>query len=149
VREWWDEAARHVSLSGAETAAYCLALLERWDNTRIRHQLAQIAAAGSQKLPARILPVLRAELGAGHVPPGAARILGAWVAHLRGYGVPISDPGAVELADTIREADVRTAARHALAALDPALADRPELVAAVSAAAIEFSHPPTAGRARR
>jgi len=145
VREWWAEAAPHVSLPRAETDAYCDALLERWGNMRMRHQLSQIAVGGLQKLPVRILPVLRAELDAGHLPPGAARILGAWVAWLRGDSVSDADPGAGELAAAVRPCDSRTAARRALAALDPALADYPELVAAVSTATAEFSAGPGSG----
>jgi len=138
VREWWDEAAPYVSLPGSETAAYCDALLERWSNTRMRHLLAQIALGGLQKLPVRILPVLRAELEIGHVPGGAVRILGAWLAYLRGNSLSDADPGARELAAAVRPADPRTAARRALAALDPALAEYPELVAALSAASAEL-----------
>jgi fructuronate reductase len=140
VREWWAEAAPHVSLPHSETAAYCDALLERWGNPRMRHQLAQIAAGGVQKLPVRILPVLQAELAAGRVPPGAARVLGAWVAWLRGNGSSLADPGVSELAAAIRPADVRSATRQALAVLDPSLADHAELLAVVSAATIKFSH---------
>ncbi len=139
VREWWDEAAPHVSLPRVETATYCEALLERWGNTRMRHQLAQIAVGGLQKLPVRILPVLRSELAAGHVPAGAIRILGAWVAYLRGDSVPGDDPGADELAAAVRQADARSATQLALAALDPALADYPELPAVVSASSAQFS----------
>jgi fructuronate reductase len=146
VHEWWDEAAPHVSLPRSETAAYCEALLERWGNTRMRHQLAQIAAGGMQKLPVRILPVLRAELALGRVPPGAARILGSWVAYLRGNRFSIDDPDARELAAAIQQADSRSATRLALAALDPELADYPELLAVVSAASAEFGRPPTVKR---
>jgi fructuronate reductase len=140
VREWWAAAAPHVSLPHSETAAYCEALLQRWRNPRMRHQLAQIAVGGLQKLPARILPVLRAELAAGRVSPGAARVLGAWIAYLRGSGSSLADPDEHELATAIRRADARTAIRQALAALDPALADYPEVLAAVGAATIEFGH---------
>jgi fructuronate reductase len=92
--QWWDEAARHVPLPAAELTAYRAALLERFANPRIRHTLAQIAADGSQKVPIRVLPVLRAELAEGRTPPGAVRILAAWIAHLRGAGAPVSDAGA-------------------------------------------------------
>jgi fructuronate reductase len=130
-----------VSLPRAETASYCDALLLRWGNTRMRHQLSQIAADGLQKLPVRILPVLRAELNAGRLPAGAVRVLGAWVAWLRGSGSSGADPDASELAAANQSADTRTATRHALAALDPALPDFPELLAAVTAASMEFSRP--------
>jgi fructuronate reductase len=138
VREWWDEASPQVSLPRAETAAYCDALLERWANPRIRHQLAQIAVGGLAKLPARILPVLKAGLAAGTVPPGAARVLGAWVAYLRGSGDSLADPAARELAAATRQASLRSATRRALAALDPELAEHSDVVAAVSAASAEF-----------
>jgi fructuronate reductase len=139
VREWWDDATPHVSLPRAETTAYCEALLGRWSNTRMRHQLTQIAVGGLQKLPARILPVLRAELAIGRVPPGAVRVLGAWVAHLLGQSLPADDPGARELAASIQQAGAGSAARQALAALDPTLADSPELLAAVGTATIDFA----------
>jgi fructuronate reductase len=139
VREWWDEAAPHVSMPRSKTAEYCDALLERWGNTRMHHQLTQIAVGGLQKLPARILPVLQAELDLGRIPPGGARILGAWVAYLRGDSFSDDDPGAGELAAAVRQADARRATQLALAALDPALADHPELLAVVSACSAEFS----------
>ena len=53
-----------------DLAHYRDALLERFSNPRMRHRLAQIAADGSQKLPIRILPVLRAERAAGRLPDG-------------------------------------------------------------------------------
>jgi fructuronate reductase len=138
VREWWHEAAPQLPLPSAETAAYCDALIGRWGNTRIGHQLAQIAVGGLQKLPVRILPVLHAELAAGRAAPGAIRILGAWVAWLRGPGAPVIDPALRELAAAIRSAGERTAARRALAALDPELVEQPDVVAAVTAASAEL-----------
>jgi fructuronate reductase len=92
--QWWDEAVRHVPLPAAELDAYRAALLERFANPRIRHTLAQIAADGSQKIPIRVLPVLRGELAQGRAAPGAVRVLAAWIAHLRGAGAPVDDAGA-------------------------------------------------------
>ena len=81
-----------------EVDAYRAALLDRFANPRMHHRLAQIAADGSQKLPVRILPVLRAERAAGRLPEGAARVLAAWVCHLRGAGVPVDDVRAEQVA---------------------------------------------------
>ena len=67
---WWDEAAAHLDLDAGD---YRAALLERFENPRIQHRLAQIAADGSQKLPVRVLPVLRAERAAGRLPEAATR----------------------------------------------------------------------------
>ena len=77
---------------------YRRALLDRYGNPHIRHLLAQIAADGSQKVPIRALPVLRAELEQGRVAAGATRIVAAWVAHLRGHGAPVTDAAAGEVA---------------------------------------------------
>ncbi|MDN5789963.1 MAG: mannitol dehydrogenase family protein [Micrococcales bacterium] len=110
VQEWWDAAAPHLSLPATEVADYRQALLERYGNPRIRHMLAQIAADGSQKVPIRVLPVLRAELDRGRVAPGATRILAAWIAHLRGRGAPVSDAGAVEFAAVAQGSSAEAAA---------------------------------------
>jgi fructuronate reductase len=91
VEQWWDDAARHLPLPPEEIAAYRAALLKRYANPRIRHLLRQIAADGSQKVPIRILPTVRADLARGRVPIGAARVLAAWVCHLRGRGAPVAD----------------------------------------------------------
>ncbi|GID27634.1 mannitol dehydrogenase family protein [Paractinoplanes brasiliensis] len=128
LTSWWDEACRHVPLPGSELTAYRSALLSRFANPRIRHTLAQIAADGSQKIPIRILPVLRGERAAGRVPAGAARIVAAWIAHLRGAGAPIADAGARPYID---RAD---SARDVLALLAPDLADDTELIKAIETA---------------
>jgi fructuronate reductase len=94
LTEWWDEAGWYVPLPETELAAYRSALLARFANPRIRHTLAQIAADGSQKIPIRVLPVLRGERASGRMPAGAIRILTAWIAHLRGAGAPVDDAGA-------------------------------------------------------
>ncbi len=134
VNQWWDEAVCHLSLPAEETAAYRAALLHRFDNARIRHLLAQIAADGSQKIKVRILPVLRAERSAGRPATGAARVVAAWLDHLRGAGASITD---VE-AERVRHSSAGLsldAARRILDYLDPALADDDELVATVASLA--------------
>ena len=123
--EWWDEAGRLVPLPPAELAAYRGALLTRFGNRRIRHTLAQIASDGSQKVPIRVLPVLRAEVAAGRLPAGAIRIVAAWIDHLRGAGAPVHDAGAGPFRE--RASDVR----DVLALLAPDLAADDALAAAI------------------
>ena len=48
---------------------------------------------GPQKLPIRVLPVIRAERAAGRVPWAGARVLAAWLLHLRGSGAARQRPG--------------------------------------------------------
>ena len=123
---WWDEASAYVPLPAAELVAYRAALLDRFANPRIRHLLAQIAADGSQKVPIRVLPVLRGERAVGRMPAGAVRVLAAWIAHLRGAGAPVDDAGAGpyrERAGSVRDV---------VGLLAPDLAGDDDLVAAVS-----------------
>jgi fructuronate reductase len=128
LEQWWDEAVRQVPLPAAELTAYRAALLERFANPRIRHTLAQIAADGSQKVPIRVLPVLRAEVEQGRVPPGALRILAAWIAHLRGEGAPVADAGAAPYQQRA------ASPRAVLELLTPDLAAHPDLIAALEQA---------------
>jgi fructuronate reductase len=126
--QWWDEASRYVPLPAAELIDYRAALLDRFANPRIRHTLAQIAADGSQKVPIRVLPVLRGERQAGRMPPGAVRILVAWIAHLRGAGAPVNDAGAGPYRERAGSA------RDVLALLAPDLSGDTALGAALESA---------------
>jgi fructuronate reductase len=123
--QWWDEASRHVPLPAEDLVAYRAALLDRFANPRIRHTLAQIAADGSQKLPIRVLPVVRGERAAGRMPPGAVRILAAWIDHLRGIGAPVNDAGAGPYRDRAGSA------RDVIALLAPELADDEALIGTI------------------
>jgi fructuronate reductase len=132
LEQWWAEASPHLSLPASDVGAYRAALAERFANPRIQHRLAQIAADGSQKLPVRILPVLRLERAAGRLPEGAVRILAAWVAHLRGAGAPVQDPRGADLA-ALAAAPLPEAVRRVFDAIDPALGGDDEVVAAAVA----------------
>lgn len=127
--QWWDEASRYVPLPAADLAAYRAALLERFANPRIRHTLAQIAADGSQKVPIRVLPVLRGERAAGRMAVGSVRIVAAWIDHLRGIGAPVNDAGAGPYQERAGSA------RDVLALLAPDLAGDTDLVDAIDEAA--------------
>jgi fructuronate reductase len=130
LQQWWSEASGHLGQPEDDVARYCAALLDRFANRRIRHQLAQIAVDGSQKLPIRILPVLRAERAAGRPATGAARVLAAWVCHLRGLGAPVSDVRADDVVE-LASGPLPEAVRRILGELDPAVGADAEVVAAV------------------
>ncbi len=125
VTQWWAEAVPHLRLPAQELTEYTRALLTRFANPRMQHRLSQIAQDGSQKLPVRILPVLRRERAAGRMPAGAVRALAGWVCHLTGNGVPVSD-------DRVRPV---SGAGAALGLLDGTLTDDRELCRAVDAEA--------------
>lgn len=132
LEQWWDEAAAHLTLPAVDIADYRTALIERFTNPRIRHLLAQIAADGSQKIPIRVIPVLRRELSAGRLPAGAVRVVAAWINHLRGAGAPVKD--TVDRVVELAAGPLSEAVSQIIAFLDPALAaDRPLVDAVVQA----------------
>ena len=132
VEEWWDVAAGHLALPAAEIKAYREALGERFSNARLADRLARVAEDGSQKLPVRVLPVLRAERGAGRLPLAATRILAAWICHLRGHGAPVRDARAEEVQPSaLPSLPLAEAVRRVLEWLGPDLAGDGEVVAAV------------------
>lgn len=133
VDQWWDEAMAHLSLPVDDVRAYREALVARYENRAIRHHLAQIASDGSQKLPVRIVPVLRAELAAGRVPPGATRAVAAWVAHLRGHGAAVKDARADEVLALVAGRSAPAAVAAVLGHLGDDLAADPDVATAVLA----------------
>jgi fructuronate reductase len=137
LEKWWAVASPHLDQPAADLAAYRAALLERFTNTRMHDRLDRIAADGSQKLPIRILPVLRAERAAGRVPAGATRVLAAWVCHLRGLGAPVSDARAGEVVP-LAAGPLAAAVPRVLGRLDPALGADAGVVAIVVAQSEQF-----------
>lgn len=129
--QWWDVASPHLARPSAETTSYQQALLGRFANRRINDRLERIAADGSQKLPVRILPVLRAERAAGRLPPGATFPLAAWVCHLRGMGVPVNDVRAEQLLP-LAAGPLRVAVSRLVRWLAPDLGDDPDLAAVLA-----------------
>jgi fructuronate reductase len=79
VERLWDEAVAHLPAEGLDLPAYRAALLERFANARIEHQLAQIVLDTDQKLPIRIVPVALAERAAGRSAAACALPIAAWV----------------------------------------------------------------------
>jgi fructuronate reductase len=138
LRQWWAACLPHLVLDRAQAQAYCAALLDRFTNPRMRHALAQIAADGSQKLPVRLLPVLRLERSSGRLPDVAVTVLAAWLLHLRGSGAPVRDVQADELL-TLAAGPLGDAVHAVLALLGPDLANDAELVSAVRSRCGELS----------
>ncbi|MHA6799453.1 mannitol dehydrogenase family protein [Bounagaea algeriensis] len=126
MESWWDTASRHASLPTEDLLEYRQRLRQRFAARGIQHDLRQIAADGSQKIPARILPVLRSERRHGRLADSAVAALAGWLLHLRSSDV--RDPRATELGGFAGSPD---SARRTLAALDPELAEDHELVLAV------------------
>jgi fructuronate reductase len=138
LQQWWSVASPHLPQPSADLAAYQDALVERFANVRMNDRLDRIAADGSQKLPIRILPVLRAERTAGNMPLGASRVLAAWICHLRGLGAPISDARADDVVP-LAQGPLREAVPRVLNRLDRALGDDTHLIDTVVQQADELT----------
>ncbi len=134
MERWWDDASAHLSLPPAEIVAYRSALTERFHNPRIRHQLAQIAVDGSQKLPIRIVPVVTAVRADGGAAEAGVTTLGAWLVHLRGRGPSVRDVVGDRLMSR-SSGPLTDAAAQVLEQLGPGLGDDRDLVVDVAAAA--------------
>jgi fructuronate reductase len=91
--------------AGFDLAAYGEAILNRFRNPEIRHNLSQIAWDGSQKLPFRILGTVADALAAGRPVDRLAVPLAAWLHFVRRRtteGVALVDPLADRLAEVAR-----------------------------------------------
>ena len=141
VEQWWATAGPHLDQPPGEIATYAEALLARFANTRMHDELARIAEDGSQKLPIRVLPVLRAERAVGRLPTAATRIIAAWLCHLRGLGAPVHDVRADELVP-LAAGPLNDAARRVVTALDPELGADTAVVTAVAEQCHELAGTP-------
>jgi fructuronate reductase len=99
---------------GLGLAAYITAILTRFRNPAIRHQLAQIAWDGSQKLRFRLLGTITDTLGSGRPVDRLAVPVAAWMlfAARRGRSAePLVDPLASPIATIAAAPDGEQAAR--------------------------------------
>ena len=118
---------------------YCESLLARFANPALAHQTAQIAMDGSQKLPLRVLPSVRANLLQGRSTYRLALVIAAWITYLQGRAedggeFQPDDPLAGRLQPLARARDSRDAAAGVLAerTIFGDLADSAELLEQVA-----------------
>ena len=96
---------------GLDLASYIDGILDRFRNPAIRHQLAQIAWDGSQKLPVRLLGTVADTLAAGRPIGRLAVPVGAWML----FAARRAAAGGEALVDPLAPA-IRTLAMAPLAA---------------------------------
>ncbi|GAA0362313.1 mannitol dehydrogenase family protein [Actinoallomurus spadix] len=106
VRRYMDEDAGPTLTvpDGFDLEEYKASLLTRFANPALRHRTAQIAMDGSQKLPQRLLGVVRDRLAAGAEPRWAALAVAAWMRHVQTAG-ELDDPLAGPLREAVSRAD--------------------------------------------
>jgi fructuronate reductase len=137
VEDFWDEAAANLPEEDLGIAEYRAALLERFENSRIAHHLAQIAMDGSTKLRMRALPVLRAERAAGRSGQAAARMIAAWAAYTA-TATGLQDPHAADIA-AANLLPGRARLEALLRLVDPELAADPGIVDLIEGLADTFA----------
>lgn len=125
VTAWWDEVSRHLP-DGLDLPDYRSALLARFENPRIAHQLAQIGQDARAKVRIRIVPTVVRELDESRRPQAG---LTAIAALLTLEGIP-SDEACITAA---------------LADISPILAERPDVVSTITRIATRLPAPPTIG----
>jgi fructuronate reductase len=95
---------------GFDLRAYVGAILKRFRNPNMHHELAQIAWDGSQKLPFRILGTIRDALAAGRPIDRLCVPIAAWMQFVRQAAVRgerVKDPLAAQLFDIGRACEGR------------------------------------------
>jgi fructuronate reductase len=125
VTQFWDDAVRHLPKADLALDDYRSALLARFSNPRIAHQLRQIAIDGATKLAVRIAPIALAELAEGRPAHAEAQALAAWIEFLRAGDFKDSQSEAIRLA--LADSDAAL-----IALLDPQLSSHAEFVSLVN-----------------
>ncbi len=91
--------------AGFDSEQYRASVLRRFANSALRHKTTQVAMDGSQKLPVRLLGVVRDRLAQGAEPAWAAFAVAAWMLYVARSRTdpqryPLQDPIAERLRET-------------------------------------------------
>lgn len=86
VRTFWArEVVPHLdSPPGWDLAAYAATTLARFANSAITYPASKVAGDGSQKLPVRLMPTVRARFAVEQSAPLSAVVVAAWATVMRG-----------------------------------------------------------------
>lgn len=98
VEQFWSGAVNHLTAEGLQLEEYREALLSRFRNPRIAHQLRQIAIDGATKLAVRIAPVALAELAEGRAAEAQAQAIADWIGFVSTQEFKDSQAEAIRLA---------------------------------------------------
>lgn len=94
----------------SDAADYCTELIERFANPALKHELAQIAGDGSQKLPVRVLSTIADRHNKGTASPCASDTIAYWLVFIyqrSAAGADINDPLAKRFAEIQQSSDNR------------------------------------------
>ena len=101
VEALWGEAVETLPTDFQPScAAYCEALIARFEVPAIKHELRQIAMDGTMKLPVRAIATAQVRAEKGQSSPAQCDVLGSWLARGLRSGV-VDDPKAAELTELL------------------------------------------------
>jgi fructuronate reductase len=119
VESFWDEAALLLPNPALKLNEYRTALVNRFENRRIEHQLSQIAIDGATKLIFRAVPVIKGNVAQGKSPDATYFLIASWIKYLMSTEL-IVDSRAVEITQALSSTDP---IRECVALLDQSLAE--------------------------
>jgi fructuronate reductase len=133
VTEYWDAASAHLG-DGLDLDNYRAALLERFENARIEHRLAQIGMEGVTKLRVRAAPLILAERAAGRSGEAPIRAIGSWAALVMS-GIELGDASAAGITAALSpEGDALT---ELVRLIDPRLVEDSAVLDGIRSVAME------------
>ena len=136
VQLWWDDALPQLEGEPTSLRAYCQDLRARYENPRIRYQLAQIGTDGSLKIPVRWVPAATGTLAQSLIPTAFARGMAAFALYVQHGDVRDARRDQVL---ACRQSDAHATLRALLPLLAPTIADNAAMLAAIDAEIDQFS----------
>jgi len=100
VDDLWDIAAHSL---GLDVNAYRNDVIERYENSRIEHQLSQIAIDGSLKLAMRTSTVILDHLKRGLLPTTYVRLFAEWITYVQSHEFIDANSQQIENAQTTED----------------------------------------------
>lgn len=136
VQLWWDDALPQLEGAPDALRAYCADLRTRYENPRIRYQLAQIGTDGSLKIPVRWVPAASGTLAQALIPTAFARGMAAFALHVQNGDVRDARRDQVI---ACRRGNAHETLRALLPLLAPSIVEHAEMLAAIDAEIDEFT----------
>jgi fructuronate reductase len=133
VNEYWDAASAHLG-DGLDLDNYRAALIDRFENARIEHRLAQIGMEGVTKLRVRAAPIILAERDAGRSGQAPIRAIGSWAALVMS-GAELHDAAAEGIAAALAASE--NVLTELVRLIDPRLVEDAAVLAGIRSVATE------------
>lgn len=136
VQLWWDDALPQLEGTPESLRNYCNELRKRYENPRIRYQLAQIGTDGSLKIPVRWVPAALGVLGKSLIPPAFARGMAAFALHVQNGDVR---DARLDQVMACKRDNAHATLRALLPLIAPTISDHAGMLSAIDAEIDQFT----------